>query len=237
MTIEPFKGLLLGLFFVIDRRGARSLAGAGARRRRCSARSPCSSRMKTLLVLPAGARCSAAGAGAARDVGADARPRRRVRLRAGRRRRRRRPASTPRPGASPCWSRRCRWSAIPFVGRGLGALAARRRRAEHSRGGAGRAARGRRARACILVGYGRVGRLIGDMLEVHEIPLSSRSMPTPTSSPRRGARASPPISATRRARNSCATAASPPRARVVVTMDAPRKAEAWWSSRAGCGPT
>ncbi len=58
---------------------------------------------------------------------------------------------------------------IPFLGRVLGALAARRRAlnipaeakipppddAEHR---------------AILVGYGRVGRLIGDMLEVHKIP-------------------------------------------------------------------
>jgi len=64
----------------------------------------------------------------------------------------------------------------------------------------------------IIIGYGRVGALIGDMLEIHAIPFvavdaDSRLVAAPAK------RASRSIMATLRARNICAGAASRPRAR------------------------
>jgi CPA2 family monovalent cation:H+ antiporter-2 len=58
---------------------------------------------------------------------------------------------------------------IPFLGRGLGALAARRKAKNVPAEAKVAPPESGEARA-ILVGYGRVGRLIGDMLEVHKIP-------------------------------------------------------------------
>ena len=59
--------------------------------------------------------------------------------------------------------------AIPFLGRGLGALATRRR-AQNLPAEARIAPPEDIDHRAIIVGYGRVGRLIGDMLEVHAIP-------------------------------------------------------------------
>jgi CPA2 family monovalent cation:H+ antiporter-2 len=59
--------------------------------------------------------------------------------------------------------------AIPFLGRGLGALATHRR-ARNLPAEARIAPPEDIDHRAIIVGYGRVGRLIGDMLEVHAIP-------------------------------------------------------------------
>ncbi len=112
---------------------------------------------------------------------------------------------------------------IPFVGRALGALETRRR-ALHMPPEARIAPPGDGERRALIVGYGRVGRLIGEMLDVHAIPyLAIDSDANIVANARREGKPAYYGDATRvEFLRNCGVESA--RA-VVVTMDAPKKAE------------
>ena len=78
----------------------------------------------------------------------------------------------------------------------------------------------------LVVGYGRVGRLVGDMLDRHDLPWIAVDRDPALSSSRAAAPASRSITATPRGRSSSSAAACDQRRAVVVTMDTPDAAEA-----------
>ena len=88
----------------------------------------------------------------------------------------------------------------------------------------------------IIVGYGRVGGLIGDMLDRHKIPFIALD-----SDARLAARAKsdgkPAITATPRDRNTCAIAASRGRAPSSSPWICPPPTKRWSRRRAACGRT
>ena len=89
----------------------------------------------------------------------------------------------------------------------------------------------------IIVGYGRVGALIGDMLDRHAIPFIAVDFGRAA----RGAGAAPTasrsITATPRGPNICAAAASRPRARSSSRWIRPPPTKRWSRRRAACGRT
>ena len=166
VTIEPFKGLLLGLFFVSV--GAElDLALALERPALVFGALAAFVAIKAVSLFPL-ALMFGAGPAAARDVALALGPGGEfafvligVGLSGG--------LFDAETGRVALLATALSMVTIPFLGRGLGALAARRRalnipaeaRIAPPESGESRA---------IIVGYSRVGRLIGDMLEVHGIP-------------------------------------------------------------------
>ena len=121
---------------------------------------------------------------------------------------------------------------------GSAALTARRRALDIPARGR-RAARGRRGPRVILVGFGRVGALIAEMLDVHDIPYLAVDSDANIVA-RRAARGQARLFRRRFARrSSCAIAASSPARALVVTMDAAaRQCEDVVRARPhACGPT
>jgi monovalent cation:H+ antiporter-2, CPA2 family len=166
VTIEPFKGLLLGLFFVSI--GAElDLTLAAERPAAVFGTLAAFVALKAVSLYPL-ARLFGANPSTARDVSSALGPGGEfafvlvsVALASG--------LIEPQSGRVVMLAAALSMVAIPFLVRALGALATRRR------------ARNLPAEAritppedidhrAIIVGYGRVGRLIGDMLDVHKIP-------------------------------------------------------------------
>jgi len=166
VTIEPFKGLLLGLFFVsvgAELDGSLALAAPKA----VFGALAVFVGLKTLSFYPL-ARVFGATRATARDVAAALGPGGEfafvligVGIASG--------LVDAQAGRIVLLAAALSMVTIPFVGRGLAALAARRRalnippeaRVAPPEDGESRA---------LLIGYGRVGRLIGEMLDVHAIP-------------------------------------------------------------------
>jgi CPA2 family monovalent cation:H+ antiporter-2 len=166
VTIEPFKGLLLGLFFVS--------IGAELDPLLALARpAPVFGALVAFMVLKALsfyplARLFGASRAAARDVALALGPGGefafvlvRVGVGGG--------LVEAQAGRIAMLAAALSMVSIPFLGRALGALAARRRTLNIPAEAKVAPPDDAENRA-ILVGYGRVGRLIGDMLETHKIP-------------------------------------------------------------------
>ena len=229
VTIEPFKGLLLGLFFVavgaeldlslLFASPAPILAIAGGL-----------ILAKALTVLLLGARLRLAGAGGARGR-RSAQPRRRIRLRDDRRGGRRQ------------------------YRRGEGRANRSRRRDPDHAGGAGARQTGRISRRpaagpepfpealepppedhghrVIIVGYGRVGALVGDMLTAHQLPYIA--IDADAALVARERRAGRPIYFGDATRPEFLVRCGVEKARaLVVTMDAPRANEAVVAAARDC---
>ena len=166
VTIEPFRGLLLGLYFVSVGAGINPAFIARAARPHPR---PCrgAGRAEGSHAVRAGARIPAAAPRGRRN-GPFARAGRRVRLRHDRRRAGRRPH---RSRAGDDAHQRGGDIDARDSGAGQARRAHRFARCERLRTRARRRSR-RRARSSrvIIVGYGRVGALIGDMLDRHSIP-------------------------------------------------------------------
>ena len=221
VTIEPFKGLALGLFFVsvgaeLDLSLAVAQAAAGVRRagrlrrpqggRRSIRWRACSARRGRRRAT-SGWRSDPGGEFAFVLVG--------VGLAGG--------LVDGEAGRIVMLAAALSMVTIPFLVRALGVLAARRRAANMPAEARVAPPEGGEARA-ILVGYGRVGRLIGDMLEVHGIPyLAVDSDPNLVTAARRDGKPAYFGDASRAEflRNCGMETARA----VVVTMDAPQKAE------------
>ena len=220
VTIEPFKGLLLGLFFVSI--GAElDLSLALARPATVFGALAAFVAIKALSIYPL-ARGFGAPALAARDVALMLGPGGEfafvlvgVALTGG--------LIDAESGRIAMLCAALSMVAIPFLGRALGALAARRK-SRNIPEEAKVAPPDDGQRRAILVGYGRVGRLIGEMLDVHRIPyIAIDSDANVVTQARREGKPAYFGDATRvEFLRNCGIDAA--RA-VVVTMDAPQKAE------------
>jgi CPA2 family monovalent cation:H+ antiporter-2 len=166
VTVEPFKGLLLGLFFVSV--GAElDLTLAASRPLEVFSILAAFVGLKALALFPL-ARWFGAGAAAARDVSILLGPGGEfafvligVAVANG--------LVEPESGRLALVAAALSMVLIPFLGRGLAALAARRRtRALPPE--ALVAPPEDESHRVILVGFGRVGTLIADMLDVHQVP-------------------------------------------------------------------
>jgi CPA2 family monovalent cation:H+ antiporter-2 len=166
VTIEPFKGLLLGLFFVSI--GAElDLSLAAERPAAVFGTLAAFVALKAVSLYPL-ARLFGANPSTARDVSSALGPGGEfafvlvgVALASG--------LIETRSGRVVMLAAALSMVAIPFLGRALGWLATRRR-ARNLPAEARIAPPEDIDHRAIIVGYGRVGRLIGDMLDVHKIP-------------------------------------------------------------------
>ncbi len=142
VTIEPFKGLLLGLFFVSVGAGL-DLSLAASRPGLEFGISPLSWSSKAAALYPL-ARAFGASRGDGAQRRADAGARRRIRLRADRRCASRAASSTPTSGRIALVAAALSMLMLPLLGRAWPRLASRRARADPAGRSAGDAARGRR---------------------------------------------------------------------------------------------
>ena len=220
VTIEPFKGLLLGLFFVSV--GAElDLSAALAKPAQVFGALAAFMAVKAISFYPL-ARIFGAAPAAARDVALALGPGGEfafvligVGTAGG--------LIDPETGRIALLATALSMITIPFLVRALGTFAARRR-AQNIPAEAKVAPPEDRAERAILVGFGRVGRLIGEMLDVHKIPyIAVDSDANVVAAARREGKPTYFGDATRAEflRNCGVETARA----VVVTMDAPQKVE------------